>query len=170
MNVKKTLNKRLLFAVVSILLLCLFNQNTFAQRDTPLPSIEKVVKQICSSSSEVILSSHPTTKVGHIYLLMNEKDFTDSNLRNFFTCVAREYPNLNWLEITARSDRKELDFQVEMFLHPPSSSEIIPSGIDITKPPNHYRAHYQRWNVIGSGEYFEYSPNHKDWKMVVYTL
>lgn len=167
---KKNPNKRLRLAVVSILLLCLFNQNTFAQRENPLPNIEKVVKQICNSSSEVILSSQPTTKVGYIYLLMEEKDFTQSNLRNFFTCVAREYPNLNRLEITALSDTKELDFQIEMFLHPPPSSEIIPSGIDTTKPPNHYRAHYQKWNVIGSGEYFEYSPDPKDWKMVVYNL
>lgn len=170
MKIRTILNNKLSFGVSSIFLLCLFSQSIFAQKDKPLPNIETVVKEKCNSTAQVVLSSYPTIKVGHIYLLMEERDFTQSNLKNFFTCIAGEYPKLNWLEITALSDRKELDFQVEMFLHPPPSEEIIPSGINTTKPPNHYRTHYQRWNVIGSGEYFEYSPDPKNWKMVTYTL
>jgi hypothetical protein len=155
-----------------VLFLSLFVQNTFAQRDTiPLPNAETIINKKCNSSAEIVLAlGFKTGKVAHIYLLMDEKDFTQPYLKNFFICISRGFANLAILNITAKSDRKELDFEINGFLHPPPSDTDPPKNIDTTKPPNHYRAYYWRISFIGERvrENLEYSPDAGNWRMVTY--
>jgi hypothetical protein len=155
-----------------------------AQRESMrLPNAEAVINKKCDSTAEILLAwGTPTGKVAHIYLLMDGKYFTLLYLKKFFACISRGYPKLAALKITALSDKKELEIKIERFLHPPAISETIGRTVNNSQPaplPNYYRAYYQRSNVVNSrkywdgfrsSEYFEYSPNPRKWRMVIYNF
>jgi hypothetical protein len=158
--------------VLVILLLMLSAQITSAQPsiDKPLPDLEKAVNKNCASTAKGAFSSFPSMKIGHIFLLMEAKDFAQKNLKDFFTCLSGQYPNLALLTVTALSERKELDSQIDLFINPPASDGFQSGETGKTKLPNYYRAYYERWSVVGEDvrEEFRYNPDPTNRKEVTY--
>ena len=157
-----------------VLLFGLFVRNSLAQtEEIPLPSAETVINKKCGSSAEIVLARGYTTgKVAHVYLLLEGKYFTQAYLKRFFTCISREYTDIVVLKITALSDRKELDIEIDRFVNYPGDEDPPPTPKynPNPEPPNYYRAYYEKWSVLNEIESFRYSPDPQKWKLITYNL
>ena len=154
---------RIWILLITFILFFCFSSNTKAQ-NLNSDKRPQILDNSCQIPFELKLE-----KSGILFLLLEPQYFQPTKLKNLFLCLSEKRSKLIFLQITAYSDEKALDTDIKKFLKPNvyeerSHSVIIfpPNYLPIPPSPPYYRAYYYRYE----NEYFEYSPNPKEWKLL----
>lgn len=157
----KVLNKRKRMFLFCALILMSFAEVVFAQMNDP--NIKKKAQLItvkCNFTFELVETWEISTINGNylkISTFLEAKYFTTAQLKKYFTCWSREFPQKAILRVIAVSDKSV--FEV---LYP-----IKSDSQEYKTPPNHLEADYNRSAVFGT-ESFIYNPDPKNWKLITY--
>lgn len=160
------IKKRKSMILFCALILMSFAEVVFAQRNDPnFQKKAQLISVKCNFTFELVETAETSTIYGKyldISTVLEAKYFTTAQLKKYFTCWSREFPQKARLMITAVSDKSVFEVHTAIKSDLPDRSEE-----KYKTPPHHYEANYTR-SAEDRKESFFYNPDPKSWKRITY--
>lgn len=169
-NFYRTLYKWNFILAFGFLWLITFTDEVLAQRINPkIQKKAELISQKCNFTFELLRTKEFSMRNGKflaITTVLEEKYFTTEQLKKYFTCWSKEFPQIALLTVSADSDRAEVQAWLEQ-LSRSSDPPYYNREEEEKTPPNHYEANYTRSADDGKESFF-YNPDPKSWKRLKY--
>ena len=136
-----------------------------AQTNNVGQSRGRIVYADCGTPYELVVLA-VKFKVGQLFMLAEEKYFTEQDLGSLFRCLSAKHPEFAVLKITLFSDSTNLDVAIRSYFNPPvhqkpplDSAKVDCANLDkaiLPCPYGYYRATFLR--TSGQDVTIRYSP------------